>query len=87
MIFLKKKGFNKSKITYEDAQNGESEIECFVCGSQAGLKDEDDETKIVCINNHKDTLINYTGQYIEMEHDLLYCRLNDNCQTAIKSDY
>ena len=82
-----KKGFNKSKFNYEDAENGESEIKCFICGEQAGLKDDNGETKVICLNNHKEKLIKYTGEYIEIEHDLLNCKLNKNCQEPIQGDY
>jgi len=77
------KGFNKTKIDYENVENGDSELTCFYCGEQAGLKDE----KIICKNGHEDNLLKYTGKYIEMEHDLLTCLINQNCETKIQSDY
>ena len=80
---LFKKGFNKSKIYYEDAENGESELVCFKCGSQAGVK----EDKVVCVNGDEEDLLTYTGKYIEMEHDFLECMINKNCSSPISSDY
>jgi hypothetical protein len=85
-----KKGFKKKKIYYENALKGESELQCFKCGAQAGLIKTGTISKksyVLCINNHKETLIRYTSQYVEMEHDLLNCKLNSSCDTAIKSDY
>jgi len=87
-----KKGFNKQKIYYEDAQKNKSELQCFKCGKQAGIKTSGvfrKKSQIECINEepHTETLLKYTIQYIEMEHDLLYCKLNENCQKAIKKDY
>ena len=81
-----KKGFNKQKIYYEDAENNKSELMCFKCGNQAGLKDEN-PPKVVCTKGHKEDLTKYTGKYIEMEHDFLNCILNANCEKPIKSDY
>jgi len=92
-----KKGFNKEKIYYEDAKKGESELRCFKCGSQAGFGyvyikvngKYRKRARIKCIKrkSHAETLIKYTAQYVEMEHDFLDCTLNKNCQVAIKSDY
>ncbi len=87
-----KKGFNKKKIYYEDAEKGESELICFKCGKQAGLKGTGFfgiTYKVVCVNEkrHEEDLLKYTAQYVEMEHDLLYCKLNGNCNSPIKTDY
>ena len=87
------KGFNKEKIYFEDAQKGESELFCFKCGAQAGLgyvySRGRRKTRVKCVKrkSHAETLIKYTAQFVEMEHDLLNCKLNGGCNTEIKTDY
>jgi hypothetical protein len=81
-INLIKKGYNKKKYKYEDAENGESEIYCFKCGSQAGLKN----SRVKCINGHKEKLFDYILKLTEAEHDLLTCKFNSNCNISIHSD-
>jgi len=92
-----KKGFNKQKIYYEDAEKGESELRCFKCQSQAGfgyiyirsLFGYRKIARVKCVKykSHAETLINYTGQYVEMEHDLLECMLQKSCNKPIETDY
>jgi len=88
-----KKGFNKQKIYYEDAKRGESELKCFKCQAQAGFgyirKNRRKLARVKCVKykSHAETLINYTGQYVEMEHDLLMCILQKSCEKPIETDY
>lgn len=92
-----KKGFNKKKIYYEDAKRGESELRCFKCQAQAGLgyiytKVNGKYRKramVKCVKrkSHAQTLIKYTGQYVEMEHDLLQCKLNGGSNCVVDTDY
>lgn len=88
-----KKGFKKEKIYYEDAKKGESELRCFKCGAQAGFGyiyikvngKYRKRARVKCIKkkSHATTLIKYTYQYVDMENDLLQCKLDnkDICTT------
>ena len=83
-----KKGFKKNKIYYKDAEKGKSELKCFKCGEQAGLaKTEDKKGSLIkCTNGHTENLINYTLDYIKMEHDLLECKLDYKDTCTIKDN-
>ena len=67
-----KNGLGFKKIDYKDAENGESDLRCFECGTQAGLNTKSSglwgrkKTKIKCINGHEESLINYTVKFAEM---------------------
>ncbi|NPA44158.1 MAG: hypothetical protein GXO49_01350 [Chlorobi bacterium] len=79
-------GFNKENYSYDDAQNGKSEIYCFTCGAQAGLKDNILYADVECVNGHTEKLFDYILKLIEAEHDLLICSLDRECNKPIKSD-
>ena len=74
-----KVGFNKKNINYTNAQNGESDIRCFKCGRQAGLKKVSGRYKVVCTRRHKYNLITYLLKFTEMVNDLLECGSNRKC--------
>ena len=90
-------GFNKEKIYYENALNGESELRCFKCGSQAGfgyvyIKENGKYKKrarVKCVKrkSHTETLIKYTTKYIDMEHDLMMCQIDRDCKVIQSEDY
>jgi len=84
-----KKGFNKEKIYFKDAQNGESELRCFKCNNQAGLGyirikvngrwRKRLRVKCTYKKSHAETLIKYTSRFVEMQNDLLECGSNHQC--------
>ena len=88
------RGFNKKKIYFEDAKNGESELRCFICNHQAGfgyvyVRDNftyRKKPRVKCVNrkSHAMTLIKYTSKFVEMVNDLQECGANKGCE--LKAD-
>ena len=92
-----KYGFNKEKISYNEALKGKSELRCFKCGNQAGYgyiyitengqKKKRARVKCVKAKSHNETLIKYTTKFIDMEHDLMICQIERNCNTIKSENY
>lgn len=65
----------KAKYTGTD-----TDCRCFICGEKAELRDYIFFSKIVCVNNHQFSLIDWMVKHINMRDGVAKAFLNDECK-------